>query len=392
MASARLATPVVLGALLLGVGQQIFVALRNPFLADLGVAAHVIPYVQGTGAAAGVLAGLFAARVTPRLSPRWSFLACAGLQSAGFAIQAAGLGLTAIFAGAAVAGLAIQLHTAVAPPELRASVKPTERVRAFAAWSLALTPAAGIAAALLVQPIVAWAGRGLGTQRALLGFAALVSGLSVLAFARLGDRRRSVDRDDRPQIRDRRRVRILVGFQAFTGLAGGVAVPLLHVHFRLTYGVSIDAIAALHGATMIAGLIGAAIAPALVRRAGHVRALVLLYGLAAPLFIELATTRSLALAIVVFIARNALVHVTLPVAQTLYQELVVQEDAAAVAGYGTTASAFAWAVGSFAAGPLIARGGESFVGPMLVSGLGFAAAALGAALVLPALWRTRSLA
>lgn len=379
--------PLLLGALLLGVGQQLFVALRNPYLADLGVPAHVVPYVQGTGTAAGVLGAWLAARAG-RWTRRGSFLASACLQATGFALQLVGRGVAVIFVGAAIAGVGIQLHLALAPAALR-EVEPARRVRAFALWSAITTPGAGMLAAVFVQPLTLAFGRTIAAERLALGSGAIVSLGAWFAFRRL---RAATAATQAPSLTARNvgRVRALVAFQALTGFAGGLAVPLLHLHFRLAFGVPLDGIALLHGATMLIGLGAAAIAPLGVRRLGHVRALVVLYALTAPLFLELAATHDVRLAIALFIGRHALVHLTTPIAQALFQELVPAEDAAAVAAYGVMASAAAWATASFVAGPLVAAGGESLTGPMVGSAIGFALAALVASLSFPAMWRARS--
>jgi hypothetical protein len=244
-------------------------------------------------------------------------------------------------------------------------------------------------AALVVQPLTLAFGRTIAAERLALACGAIVSLGAWLAFRRM---RAAVATAQAPAriTRDPRRVRALVAFQALTGFAGGLAVPLLHLHFRLAFGVPLDGIALLHGATMLAGLGAAAIAPWGVRRLGHVRAIVVLYALAAPLFLELAATRDVRLAIALFIGRHALVNLTTPIAQALFQELVSADDSAAVAGYGVMASAAAWATASFIAGPLVSAGGESLRAPMVGSAIGFALAALVASLAFPAMWRARS--
>lgn len=387
------ATPLIAGALLLGVGQQIFVAVRNPFLADLGFPPSLVPYVQGTGAAAGVVAGLLAARFAPRLRARAPFVACALLQCAGFLVQALARDRASFFVGAALAGLGIQLHTAVAPPALRALTRPDERVRIFSRWSMALTPVAGLVGAALVQPIARALGRGLLADRAMLALAGLASAAALLAFVRVRERAPApAPAGAAGVVRDRGRVALLVAFQGLVGLAGGVAVPFLPLHLRLAYGVSIDAIAAVHGGTMLAGLGAMLAAPWIVRRVGHLGAVIAVHALAAPLFLEIASAPPLGLALAAYVARHALVSLAAPITQAFYQALVRGDDAAAVAGYGTTASSLAWALGSFLAGPLVASSGASFRAPMLLTSALYVLATAVALLAFPRAWRARSAA
>jgi predicted MFS family arabinose efflux permease len=381
-------TPLLAGALLLGAGQQIFVAVRNPFLADLGFPPSLVPYVQGTGAAAGIVAGLLAARLSPRLRLRAPFVACSLLQGAGFLVQALARDRASFFLGAAIAGLAIQLHTAVAPPALRALTRPDARVRVFSRWSMALTPIAGLLGAALVQPIARLLGPGLRADRWMLALAAFASVCALFAFARIAPiARPSATNAAAGAPRDRRRVALLVGFQALVGLAGGIAVPFLPLHLRLAYGISIDRIAALHGGTMIAGLAAMAAAPWIVRRTSHLGAVIAVHALAVPLFLEFAGTPRLGFALAAYVARHALVSLSAPITQAFYQSQVRGDDAAAVAGYGTTASSLAWAVGSFLAGPLVAAGGSTFRAPMLVTSALYGLATLVALIAFPRLRR-----
>lgn len=378
----------LVGTLLLGVGQQIFVVTRNPLLIDLGMPAEDVPLVQGVGAAAGVIAGLIAWRWSAVVSATTLFVACALLQTAGFALQAASTSVAVIIAGAAIAGLAIQLNTAVAPPVLKAATHDEVRVSTFTTWSLALFPAAGIVAATLVWTTSEAIGGGVPGARAALTVATLLTALAALPLLRTGLPGPSHEGRP-PAIVDRRRVLGCIAFQAVLGFGSGITLPFLQVYFRVTFGIPVASIAVVHLATMAVGLLSFALAPAIVARFGLVRALVGLQLAAVPFLLQLWLARGVVVAAVAFVARHTIMSAATPLFQTFQQEITTREDGRAVASLGMVVTSIAWAAGTFAAGPLIARAHGRFDLAIVATALIQAGVALAGAIAFPRWWKSR---
>ncbi len=374
--------------LLLGAAQQIFVVARNPLLSELGWRTASIPAVQAIGAMAGVLSGALATFVAPRLPLHIAFATCALMQAIGFALQAFSYAPGAFFSGAAVAGLAIQLNSALAPPALKTLTRDDERVAVFSLHAIALTPLAGLIAAAVIFGVTVCVGGALFGHRVSLAIAAAISALAAAAFLSMrGGRvqpRGPSGRMARP-----RRVAFCVGFQGLLGLAGGITVPFLQLYFKVTFGVPLQGIAFLYGATMVVGTVAYALAPWVSQRIGLPRAIVLLQLLTLPFFFELARATNVYLAASAFVARYTLASTASPLLNAFFQEVSFDRDGEAVAGLGIVISSVTWATGTWLASPLLAAGGGRFGYAIAVSALLYVIIAACAAAVFPRLWRGR---
>lgn len=377
----------LLGALLLGIGQQIFVVVRNPFLADLGWPSPKIPAVQGAGALAGVLVGALWIAWGGRL--RWSIAlaGCAIVQAIGCLLQIANAGTLAVFTGAAIAGLAIQSNTALAPPFLKSVTTGKERVRVFSTYTMVLFPVAGVVGAVVIALATARFGHGLEGERVSLAIGAVASLVALFAYATIERKADPVSPPLRPNAPGR--IAACAVVQALLGLAGGITVPFLQLYFKVTFGIAPNAIAYVYGGTMVVGIVGYVVAPMLAARFGGWQTALALIAITIPLFAELAIAQSVAIAATVFLVRHTLMNMTTPLLQSMYQEVAAPGDEPAMSAATMMASASAWTIGTFLAGPLLAADRGRFGRAMYATGAIYAAAALAALFVFPRLWRTR---
>jgi len=391
LAAARTSTASVrallVATLLLGAGQQLFVITRNPYLAELGWRTDAIPAVQATGAIAGVLSGILATFFIPRLRLHVAFAACAAVQALGFALQAFASAPPTFFLGAAIAGLAIQLNTAIAPPALKSLTRANERVPVFMLHALSLTPLAGLFAAAAVFAVTTAFGAAARGHRAVLFVGALVTACACVAFLAVAGQTEARRRPG-PLARPRR-VAFCVGFQGLIGLAAGITVPFLQLYFKVTFGVALPSIALLYASTMAIGTVAYAVVPWLSRRFGVARAIVLLQLLTLPFFVELARASNVYVAAGAFVARYTLAAMASPLINAFFQEVSFERDGEAVAGLGMIASSLTWAAGTWLAGPLLDRGGGHFSLAIAVSAGLYAVIALCAAVGFRRLARDR---
>lgn len=373
------------GALLLGVGQQLFVVLRNPWLVARGWLPSDVPLVQATSAGAGVLAGLVGASLAGRVSLGALLVACGLVQAAGFAVQLAAPGEHAVvLAGALLGGFAIQLNTAVTPPFLRAASRPAERVAVFSAGSIALFAAAG----LVGLAVVATAGAALtgGAPESLaLAVGVVASACAALPFARA----RAGGGATLPERRWVPGAAPLLTVHVLLALSGGVAVPILQLWFTETYGTPPAAVAGIYATTMVVAVCGHALAPALARRAGLWQAIVLLQVAAVPLLGAMALAATLPLAAAAFLLRHVTNGMGVSLLHLLGQEAVGERHGAALAGLTVLASSAAWATGSALAAPLLRGAGERFGWVFAASIALQALAALASSALLPRALRAR---
>lgn len=378
---------VIASTFLLGVGQQMFVVVRNPLLAELGFRPEQIPRIQAVGALAGVFAGVVTLGTLHRWRTRTIFASCAALQTIGFALQAVSSTSAGFLMGAVVAGLAIQLNTAAIPPILHRLSREEDSATTFTVHAIALSAGAGLVAAAVVTVATRWSGESVGAHRLALTAAALVSLFAVVAFLRIEDV--SLATLARPRLARRDRVVLCVALQGLTAFAAGIMLPFLPLYIKLTHGLRLESLGYLHAGTMAAGTVSFAVAPLLVARFGLVRTIVGLQFAVLPMFMELATTTRPRLAVTAFVARHVLATTVAPLASAFYQRVSYGRDGEAVAGLGMVTSSVTWTVGSWLAGPLVAQAQGQFRLALLVSALLYGLVAMSGMLLLPHLWRTR---
>jgi len=372
---------------LLGLGQQIFVVARNPLLAELGYRTDAIPFVQASGALAGVLAGVLATWATPRMDAAVVFGLCSLLQATGFAVQANASAPMGFLVGSALAGVAIQLNTAMIPPVLHRLSEDDARPTIFTAHSIALTALAGLLAAAVVSAATHVRGQTVGGHRAALYAGVAASLLATALFARV--EAAPVQRHERWRLEDPRRVILCVALQGLTAFAGGIMLPFLQIYFKLTFGVSLQGVAWIYAGTMAMGTVSFVLAPVLVARFGLMRTIVGLQLLILPLFFELASATNTRVAAAAFIGRHAVAATVAPLSSAFYQRVSRGRDGEAVAGLGMVTASVTWAAGTLLAGPLIAEAKGGFGLALQVSAAMFGIVALVGLLALPRLWRSR---
>lgn len=406
------------GALLLGVGQQLFVVLRNPWLVTRGWQPSDIPAVQATSAAAGVVAGLLGVVAAGRVSLRGLLVTCGLVQAAGFGLQIIAPGRHAVvLLGALLGGFAIQLNTAATPPFLRAASAPRDRATVFSAGSIALFAGAGLLGLLVVW--AAGLGSGVAPATVALTVAVVASALAAAPFGRTSARPgaggstrvgpapsaspaspaavpeglsaaslRLPASPAPPPLPARRWTAVpgatpLILLHGLLALAGGITVPILQLWFTLAHGTRPAAVAGIYATTMVVAVAGHSIAPALARRFGLWRSVLGLQLAAVPLLGAMAVATSLPLAVGAFLLRHVTNGMGMSLLHLLGQEAVGERHGAALASLTVLSSSAAWALGSALAGPLLRGAGDHF-GWVFAASIAVQVVAVGAsALVLP---------
>lgn len=343
----------LIAAALLGVGQQAFVVLRNPYLAALQFSPEAIATVQGSGGAAGIVAGLVGMRALRALTPRTALGLGVATSAIGFGLQVVATRYGAMVAGAALAGLGIQWLTMSAAPFLVESSTPEDRARLFAFQAIFIQALPGALGALLgglVQNHFAHV-----SGSALTGFRWALAGGTVASFLALVPVRR-ISSAATPQARGDSMplagATLLVP-DALLFLGNGLTTPFLQLYFGERFGLSSASIGVAYGAMMIASVGSHLVAPSAARRTGLVAVILGAQLLSLPLLGVLFVATSAWTAAPAFVARQALVATAAPQYSNWIHSTVAPRYSSSVAGYRMLAQSIAWAGGNFAAGPLL---------------------------------------
>lgn len=373
---------------LLGLGQQLFVVARNPWLVEHGYLPHQVAPVQGVGALAGIAAGFLAALVASRVTSVALLRLCGIIQAAGFAMQVAFVDdAQLLLVGAAVAGLGIQLQTAVAPAWLSQATPPRHLAGAFSAWNVALFPLAGLLAAVCIGVVSLSSDGERHTQTLALSLGAALSLAATWPLWWV----RTPESDARPtrRLAAPGRAAALVAVFALLGLAGGITVPFFQLYFKMAWGVAPAGIAGLYAASMTVALLGYLAAPRVAARFGLWPSAVGALVLALPCYATMAWAPGLTWAAVGFVGRAASARVSASLLQHLGQEVSPRGDGSSVAALAVLVQSATWAAGAFLAGPLLASGAGGFGRLFVVTALVDGTAILVALLTFPRLWRSR---
>ncbi len=127
-------------ALVMGIGRQIFMVLRNQYLVDLGLPDPAVTSVQAFNSLGGLLVAIPALALIGRFRAKYLLLCIVAVNSCGFALQGL-LGTLDIFQGAAfAAGISMSLNMALGAPFLMRNSTVQSRVFAFALQSAVSWP------------------------------------------------------------------------------------------------------------------------------------------------------------------------------------------------------------------------------------------------------------
>ena len=377
----------LVGLLLVGIGQQSIVILRNPFLLDQGWSEELIPTVQGAGAVAGVLAGLVALAFAGRIRPAYLLAAASILQAIGICLQVISPSRASVLVGAVVGGIPMRFFPAIAPPLLRSVTSEPERLSAFAAYATALTPLAGLSASVLIVAITLGLGEGLIGQKLALLFAAVLSVLAALPFLRI--KHPPVPANAAWRLHAPRRLMPCLVIETVIAIGAGISIPFMQLFFKVTFGAGPQAVATIYLLTMVTGLLGFLVGPTLARRFGLWQTIVGTGLLSMPLLIELTLTRSLFVAATAFAVRHMLMNMSGPLVQSFYQEIAEEGDGPIIAALAVLIRSSAGAVGSFLAVPMLIVGEGSFSAALMATTGLYAVGSLASAAFYPRLWRSR---
>ncbi len=343
-----------------GLGQQVFVVLRNQYLLDLGLASGSVTVVQGAGGAAGIAAGLVGLWALRRFRARTLLSVGVIANAAGFAIQVTATGATSMILGAAVAGLGIQGLTMTSAPFLTSRSSPRERVRLFALHTLVIQTLPGAVGALLAGGVHHLAGEALasslGGYRVALGIGAGAVLVALVPIVRLSVNDDPPPRGERALLRLRQPLRAvaLLTPDVLVFFGNGLVVPFLQIYFKQRFGLAPSAIGGLYAVLMLVGSAGHMLSPRLARRFGTWPVILGTQALSLPLFGELLVAGHVPLAATAFVLRQAVFNMSAPLYTSLLHSSVEPEDSGPVASYRMLAQSAAWAAACFLAGPLIA--------------------------------------
>lgn len=201
-----------------------------------------------------------------------------------------------------------------------------------------------------------------------LALAAVLAASSLLPFFMIKQKKNSTGCQTRDLLgfKNVKSWRTIVKFivpTAIIGLGAGFIVPLFNLFFSLKFAASAGQIGIMSAASNITLGIGLIAAPALSRRLGKVRSVVLCEFASMPFIMFTTLAPNLPLAAASYVTRNALMNMAGPIGTTLQMELVSETERATTSGFMVMADNVPRAITASASGVMMT--GDDFLTPFL---------------------------
>lgn len=394
-------------ALLLGIGRQMFLVLRNQYLVDLGLPPEEITSVQGFNSVGGLLIAIPAIAIIGRVRAKTLLAVVAIVNAAGFAAQGVFGGLDIFRVAAFFAGVAMSLNIAMVAPFLMRNTSPAERVFAFSFQTAVAWPLSGVIGSLLAGSAQQWGAaaaadglvwmgqaadpRMFGYQVALIAAAVIVLTALVPALLMREERPETADLSVRQllKVHDRRRLFLLGLPEMFIGFGAGLTVPFFNMYFQTQWLLNPVEVSYVFTAMFAMLVLSYLAAPVLVRRFGPVKVLIVAQLLSLPFFVELAMRNAVWLAVIAFIMRNNLMNLCEPIYKQFAQETADPRDRNAVAVAVHSSRHLFFTIANFVSGYLIAAASGEFTLVIAATIVCYIAAIVVEMLIMPRLDRLR---
>lgn len=351
------------GAFLMGLGHGAVWVHMNLYFRSLGFGEEFIGRILAVRALGTVIMAIPAALWIDRVSAQVVF----GVSAIGFvAAFAATLLFTspAVIMGASfVFGMLFTVHMVAAAPFFMRNAAREDRIYLFGFANAVQTLAVVVASvgvgwtALLLRQISG--SEVVGLRVSLLGVA-FVTAFAAAFFLRIKspaplEARRTIR--DYVVARDWRLLFRLTLPAFIVGMGAGLIIPFLNLYFRDRFGQDPGRIGWFFAVSQFLTMVGFLAGAPMARRIGSVRSIVLTEALSIPFFLMLAITQNLALAVLAFWIRGALMNMSHPISTNFAMEMVDPAEHTVTNSLRALAWNASWMFSAQLGGWMIERGG-----------------------------------
>ncbi|HTY09340.1 MAG TPA: MFS transporter [Candidatus Edwardsbacteria bacterium] len=307
-------------------------------------------------------AGLAADRYGRKPAMVWGLL----LSSALLLLRALTTGRALLVAASFMGGIAATVYGLATAPFMMENSSERQRTHLFSV-SYAVMLAAGVVGSLVGGELPAACGRILATAdpflqyRMTLVLAALLSFAAVLPLLGISEAPPPAAERQRTPATAGRGDWLLIGKFAWCnlwiGLGAGLVIPFFNLYFVKRFGAGSGQIGFYFSVSQVFTLLAVLAAPAIARRAGKVRTVVLMELLSLPFLVSLGAERVLAVAVASFWARASLMQMSTPIGSAFAMELLPQRLRATANSVMSMSWNLLWAASTAASGWMMQRYG-----------------------------------
>jgi MFS family permease len=356
----------LLGTFLMSASASIAGVIFNLYLSAAG---YHEGFIGSTLSMSGLALGAFALPAG-FLSDRWgrkpAMIAGTLAASALMLARALTVNRAALVASSFLGGIAATVYALSTAPFMMEHSAQHERTHLFS-MSYAVMLAAGVLGSLaggklpdLFGLISGVPGRFL-SYRLTLAFAAALSFASVLPLLGIKESgRRQDDRAAKPFSGGRGDWLLMGKFawcNLWIGLGAGLVIPFFNLYFVKRFGAGSGQIGFYFSVSQVFTFVAVLAAPAIARRAGKVRTVVLMELLSLPFLVSLGAERMLTVAVISFWARASLMQMSTPIGSAFAMELLPQRLRATANSLMSMSWNLLWAASTAASGWMMQRYG-----------------------------------
>lgn len=363
----------LVGAALLGLGNAIFSTFLNLYIRAGGLETGFIGRLNSLGTIGTLAFAIPAGIFVTKLGRRWSLTFSILLIGIAAVLQVNTLVPLLLIAFQISISALNMLYNAAFNPEVMHSTSPTDRRVAFSLAFSVGTIAAIFACAfggLLPRLFQHFGASAFLSLRLTLVTASLIIAASACFFAQIHDGTDCPAHPEPPA-----RTQESAGWQRYAGryilvqviigFGAGLSIPYLNLYFVDRFHASTVVVGNLFAVSNIVLSIAALLAPALARRIGPLRTVLLTNGISPVFLILMAFTHNIGLAALAFWARTGLMMCSSPITNQFCLELVPEEHQSLAQNVFQMAWTGAWACSTALGGRLIQSQGYTL--PMLLT-------------------------
>ena len=358
----------LVGSFFMGFGFSVFWLLLNLYLKQVGFEEGRIGSIISASSVGTVLMAVPAAILIDRFRIKHILMIAAVVNGTALITQAMSTSVWSLRAMSMLSGAMMTVHFIAASPFFMRNSTPAERPYLFGV-NMALSTLSGFIGSIIGGFVPTWlAERGVAL---LLGYRyTLIAGASLAMMAFFAY---STIKSKKPPIseafslrrylgaRDWKTVSRLMIPHFIIGMGAGLVIPFLNLYFLQRFGLESDAIGQIFSGGSLFTAAGYLIGPALAKRIGLIKTVVVTQFLSIPFFLILAFSHNLNLSIVAFLLRGSLMNMAWPMYINFAMELVPEKDQAGTNSVLSLAWNSSWMVSANLGGIMIETSGFTMV-------------------------------
>lgn len=358
----------LVGSFFMGFGFSVFWLLLNLYLKQVGFEEGKIGSIISASSVGTVLVAIPAAVLIDRFRIKHILMIAAVINGSALITQAMSTTIWSLRAMSMISGAMWTVHFIAASPFFMRNSTPEERPYLFGI-NMALSTLAGFIGSIVGGFLPAYlAQRGVallyGYRYTLVGGASLAA-MALFAYLTIRSRKPAtagpLKLREYVGARDWKTVARLIVPHFIIGMGAGLVIPFLNLYFLQRFELESDAIGRIFSFGSLFTAAGFLVGPALVKRVGLVKTVIITQYLSIPFFLILAFSHNLYLSVIAFLFRGSLMNMAWPMYNNFAMELVPEKDQAGTNSVLSLAWNASWMISANLGGMMIEKSGFTLV-------------------------------